>query len=93
MTSTLDKAVIANERKLNDAAFGACARSTKYDGEIQAEMQEGTRLNIPGTPMFVLGRTARGTDAIEGPVLIGALPYSAFDAKLREVLGSAAPGK
>jgi protein-disulfide isomerase len=79
----------ASDLKLNDAAFGPCARSTKYDAQIQAEMQEGTRLNIPGTPMFVLGRTTPGADVIEGPVLIGALPYTTFDAKLREVLGSA----
>jgi protein-disulfide isomerase len=83
----------AADLKLNGAAFGACERSGKYDAEIQSEMQEGTRLNIPGTPMFVLGRTTPGSDAIEGPVLIGALPYSSFDAKLREVLGSAAPAK
>src|SRR4029079_15092214 len=41
----------ASDLKLNDASFATCARSSKYDAQIQAEMQEGTRLNIPGTPM------------------------------------------
>ena len=74
----------AAELKLDPKAFASCAASTKYDTEIQAEMQEGIRLGISGTPTFVVGRTTPA--AVEGPILVGALPYAQFDAKFKELL-------
>jgi protein-disulfide isomerase len=72
--------------KLEPNAFAACAASTKYDAEIQAEMQEGAKLGVAGTPTFVLGRTT--ATAVEGPMVVGALPYAQFDAKLKELLAA-----
>jgi protein-disulfide isomerase len=72
------------ELKLDTKAFAACSASTKYDAEIQAEMQEGLKIPVSGTPTFIVGRTTAA--GIEGPVLVGALPYSQFDAKLRSLL-------
>ena len=74
----------AGDLKLDMAAFTPCAVSNKYDAEIQDEMAEGTRIGVSGTPTFVIGRSA--PDGINGPVLVGALPYSLFDAKLKELL-------
>ena len=76
----------AAELKLEPKAFAACSASTKYDAEIQAEMQEGAKLGVGGTPTFIMGRTT--ATAVEGPMLVGALPYVQFDAKLKELLGS-----
>ena len=73
----------AADLKLDPAAFAACTASTKFDAEIQAELQEGTRIGINGTPTFVIGKTGA---AVEGPVVVGALPYVQFDAKLKDVL-------
>ena len=39
---------------------------------------------VGGTPTFVLGRTT--ATSVEGPVMVGALPYAQFDAKLRSLL-------
>jgi protein-disulfide isomerase len=75
---------IAGDLKLDPKAFSACAASTKYDGEIQAETQEGAKLGVGGTPSFVLGRTTAA--AVEGPMMVGALPYAQFDAKLKSLL-------
>lgn len=77
-------AATAADLKLDTKAFGACLASTKYDVEIQAELQEGTRLGVAGTPTFILGRTT--PTMVEGPVIVGALPYAQFDAKLRQLL-------
>ena len=71
----------AADLKVDAKAFAACAASTKYDAEINAEIEEGTQLGIEGTPTFVIGKTA--ADSVEGPVIVGALPYAAFDAKLK----------
>jgi len=76
----------AADLKLDANAFSACTATTKYDAEIRAEMQEGTRLGIDGTPTFIIGRTS--STAIEGPMLVGALPYARFDAKLKELLAA-----
>ena len=76
----------ATELKLDMRPFTACSASTKYDAEIQAEMQEGARLGVGGTPTFIIGKTT--ATSVEGPMLVGALPYVQFDAKLKEVLAS-----
>jgi protein-disulfide isomerase len=81
-TDYINKA--ASDLKLDSKAFSACMATTKFDAEIQAEMREGTKLGIEGTPTFVIGRSR--PDSIEGPILVGALPYSQFDARLRELL-------
>jgi protein-disulfide isomerase len=74
----------AADLKLDLRAFAACSASTKYDAEIQAETQEAIRLGISGTPTFVIGRTT--ATGVEGPMLVGALPYSKFDATLTQLL-------
>jgi protein-disulfide isomerase len=77
----------AGELKLDAKSFAACAASPKYDAEIQAETAEGTRLGVGGTPTFIMGRTT--ATAVEGPMMVGALPYAQFDAKLKALLGEA----
>lgn len=74
----------ATDLKLDSKAFAACTASTKFDADIQASVQEGARIGIDGTPTFVLGRTM--PSSLEGPMILGALPYAQFDAKLKEIL-------
>ena len=74
----------AADLKLDAAAFSACTATAKYDAAIRAELQEGAKLGIEGTPTFVIGRTT--PTGIQGPMLVGALPYSQFDLKLKELL-------
>ena len=75
----------AADLKLEPKAFEACAASAKYDAEIQAETAEGTKLGVTGTPTFVMGKTTAA--AVEGPIMVGALPYAMFDARLKSLLG------
>jgi protein-disulfide isomerase len=76
----------ASDLKLDARRFAACSSSSKYESEINAELQEGMTLGVNGTPTFVIGRTA--PNAIEGPFVVGALPYAQFDAKLKALLAS-----
>jgi protein-disulfide isomerase len=73
----------AEDLKLDTKVFATCAASNMHDAESQAEMEEGTRLGVGGTPTFVIGRTT--PTGVEGPILVGALPYAQFDAKLKEL--------
>ena len=72
-------------RSLDTKAFAACTASSKYDADIQAEFLEGTKIGVEGTPTFVMGKT--NADSVEGPMIVGALPYATFDSKLKELLG------
>jgi protein-disulfide isomerase len=74
----------AVDLKLDQKPFATCTASGKYDADIQSEIEEGTKLGVAGTPTFVMGKTT--ATVVEGPVMMGALPYAQFDAKLKELL-------
>jgi len=75
---------VASDLKLDTNAFSACTASSKFDAAIQADMDEAQRIGIAGTPTFIVGKTSPA--GIEGPLIVGALDYSRFDAKFKEVL-------
>jgi protein-disulfide isomerase len=74
----------ASDLKLDAEAFAACTASTKFDAAIQADMVEAANVGVTGTPTFVVGRTT--PSGIEGPVIVGALEYAKFDARLKQLL-------
>ncbi len=68
---------------MDAAAFKTCVESDKYKMAIQNDVLEAAKIGADGTPTFVIGRsTSLGVD---GEVLVGALPYGAFEQKLRQV--------
>lgn len=73
----------AADLKLDAPAFAACTASTKFDADIQADMQDGAKIGVGGTPTFVIGKTT--ASGLEGPMMVGAMPYAQFDAKLKEL--------
>ncbi len=74
----------AADLKLDPMPFAACTASGKYDADIRAETLEGAKIGIDGTPSFVLGKTS--STSIEGPMIVGAMPYSLFDNTLKQLL-------
>ena len=77
-------ATFAQDLKLNMAAFNKCyADTAKFQAEITRDMTEAASVGISATPSFVIGRTSAGQ--MEGVRFIGAQPYAAFDAKLKEL--------
>lgn len=76
----------AGSLKLDLKAFAVCTASSRYDADIQAEEAEGFQLGVQGTPTFLLGKTQ--PDSLEGPMIVGALPYALFDQKLKELYGA-----
>ena len=73
--------------KLDVPKFKACLDSDKYRADIDKQIQEGMSAGVTGTPSFVLGRLEG--DKLQGVRLVGAQPYSAFDAKIQEMLNDA----
>jgi protein-disulfide isomerase len=60
----------ATELKLDAAAFKACIASDKFDAQIRASQEAGSKMGVSGTPAFFLN----------GRMINGARPKSDFDA-------------
>jgi protein-disulfide isomerase len=74
----------AQDLKLNTSAFNQCvADPSKFQAEIAKDLAEAAAAGLSGTPSFVIGKTTGG--AMDGVRFIGAQPFGAFDAKLKEI--------
>ncbi|MBZ5575870.1 MAG: DsbA family protein [Acidobacteriia bacterium] len=73
----------AQEFKLNMDTFRTCMESGKYKAAIQKDVEVAMAIGANGTPSFVLGKSTK--DGVDGELVIGALPYQAFDQKLKEL--------
>lgn len=61
---------------LDATTFDACLGSSKYDAEIEQDVADGTKYGVSGTPSFF----------INGTLLVGAQPFSAFKAAIDAAL-------
>jgi len=80
---------------LDSAAFGSCLASDKFDTQIKADLAEGEKLGIMGTPSFVAGLTDPDDPAKVHltKFIRGAQPYAAFAANIDDLLKSAENAK
>ena len=73
----------AGDLKLDTKTFRECVENGKYKAAVQADVLEAMKVGAQGTPTFVVGKsTANG---VEGEVVEGALPFAAFDQKLKDL--------
>ena len=77
-------AASAGKLGLDMRALQKCIDERRFEADIRKDVQEAESLGISGTPTFVVGRTSAGP--MQGVKLVGAQPYAAFDAKLRQWL-------
>lgn len=90
-------ALFANQSDLSQAAllgyarqvempdmdqFTACLTTQKYAATVEADLQLGVRLGVTGTPTFF----------INGLPLVGAQPYSTFEAAIQQALQTSGAG-
>ncbi|MBI2196025.1 DsbA family protein [Candidatus Daviesbacteria bacterium] len=70
---------------LNKANLKSCADSEKYAEEIKKDVADGSAAGVSGTPSFFVGKSdPSGT--ITGTIIVGAQPYSAFQAVIDPLL-------
>jgi len=67
----------AQQLGLDTQRFNSCVDSHKYQASVEADVQEGNRLHVSGTPTFF----------INGRALVGAQPFEAFRSAISEVGG------
>ena len=76
---------LADDLKLDMPAFHACTdQSARFEADIRKDIADGTTIGISGTPSFVVGRST--LDGVDGVLLVGALPYAAFESRFKELL-------
>jgi len=73
----------AGELKLDTNALNTCIESGKYKNAVQTDVLEAMKIGANGTPTFVIGKST--PDGVDGELLVGALPFALFDAKLKEL--------
>jgi protein-disulfide isomerase len=78
----------ATDLKFDMDKFQACVESDKYRADVDRQLAEGQAIGVSATPSFVLGRS--NNDKVDGIRLVGAMPYSVFDGKIKELLAKAA---
>ncbi len=73
----------ATELKMDVNAFRTCVTSEKYKEAVQSDVMEAMRIGANGTPSFVVGKST--PEGVDGELVVGAMPFPVFDAKLKEL--------
>jgi len=69
------------------AKFDACLASNSYKQRVDANISDGKKAGISGTPSFVIGFTGVGGNEVKGEKLIrGAAGYEVFQKAFEELL-------
>ena len=73
----------ATDLKMDSNKLRACVETGKYKESVQTDVMEAMKIGATGTPTFVIGKST--ADGVDGELLVGAMPYPNFDAKLKEL--------
>jgi protein-disulfide isomerase len=70
----------------------ACASAQRYRLKVESDVSEGLRLDLEGTPAFVIGRSGPdGSDVIVKKVITGAKGFWVFQRVLNDLLDGSRP--
>lgn len=76
---------IASDLSLNGDDLKSCVEAEKYKDEVQKDIADGAAAGASGTPTFFIGKSD-STGTIEGNILVGAQPYTAFQSAIDNLL-------
>jgi protein-disulfide isomerase len=74
----------AREIKLDALQFQNCLASGKYADVVKKDVATAEGFGVNGTPTFLLGKST--PDGVSGVILVGALPFAAFEARLKALV-------
>lgn len=77
--------VIANDLGLNGNNLQSCLDSEKYKAEVDKDLADASKAGANGTPTFFVGKSD-SSGAIDGQIVVGAQPYSAFQVVIDQML-------
>lgn len=74
----------AGDLGLNVDQFKSCVDSQKYKDEVAKDIADGSAAGTSGTPSFIIAKSTG--QEVEGKLIVGAQPYSAFQAEIDSLL-------
>ena len=77
--------VLATNLGLDGTALQTCLDSDKYKAEVDKDLADASAVGASGTPTFFIGKST-GDGVITGTKIVGAQPYSAFQAEIDKQL-------
>lgn len=77
--------VIAQSLGLNAGQFKQCFDSGKFRNEVDKDIADGIAAGVSGTPSWFIGPSSKD-GVINGTLVVGAQPFSAFQAVIDEQL-------
>lgn len=77
--------VLAKGVGLNVAQFQKCLDSAKFKALVDKDTAEAQKVGASGTPTWFLGKTT-SNDSVEGTIMVGAQPFSAFKTAIDQQL-------
>lgn len=77
--------VIAKNLGLNVSQFQQCLDSGKFKDEVDKDIADGTAAGVNGTPSWFVGKST-SNGVIDGTLIVGAQPFSAFKAAIEAEL-------
>lgn len=76
---------ISTDLGLNTNNLRSCVEAEKYKDEVQKDIADANTAGASGTPTFFIGKSTSGKE-IEGQIIVGAQPYSAFQTAIDALL-------
>jgi protein-disulfide isomerase len=77
---------LAKQTGLDTSTFNKCLESGQHAQSVKASIERIQKLNVNGTPMFLIGRTPSGSEPFTiARVIEGAQPYEAFKAAIDDI--------
>jgi protein-disulfide isomerase len=70
---------------LNGSALQTCLDNDTYKAEVDKDLADATSVGATGTPTFFIGKSSPD-GVITGTKIVGAQPYSAFQAEIDKQL-------
>lgn len=68
---------------IDAASFKTCIDTDKFKEEVAKDLADAAAAGATGTPSFVIGKSG---DEVSGKLIVGAQPYSAFQAEIDALL-------
>ncbi len=76
---------IASDLGLNIGQFDSCLQDKSMEDEVKKDIADGSKAGASGTPSFLIGKSTKdGT--VDGNLVVGAQPMSAFEAVIEPLL-------
>ncbi|OGC44213.1 hypothetical protein A2400_02320 [candidate division WS6 bacterium RIFOXYB1_FULL_33_14] len=76
---------IAKDLGVNMSKYDTCMSENRYKDAIDADMADGSKAGVQGTPGFVIGVLDKDGN-VKGKLIAGAYPYESFQSILEEYL-------